>query len=369
MPVRLPEHLARKADNFPESSYGATTVILILSGGRRVRDRILGGDYIVKIGGRDITDAAQLDFALSDIRDVVSDPGSWDRVTAPFRMVSRVTAIFCAACAVLSVAAAVLLFSLRDTRGAAAAVLVGLGAALMFLGRSATSIVLPAHSWLSLALIGAGLVIMGFPTAVVAGGIAALLVVQLAANVAVVHRAAKLTLVPVAGGVVPGAEHIVQQFSAEGFRTIGAHRPTSQPIIVTVMIGPASDQLALVTDKVWEVISWFGSRSLVTINSAIAPAPSQILRQEIAGGAPSDILRAHRTALTLLERQDLRPDRFTTEAAALDTAVGLERQVLDVMASSVLTTAARMEMRSGYQTRPLGEDAASRHRISAWLAE
>ena len=70
MTLKIPDKLAEKANSFPESSYGATTVTLILSDGRLIDDVILGGDYIVKVRGRLVNDAADLEFSMSDIVDV-----------------------------------------------------------------------------------------------------------------------------------------------------------------------------------------------------------------------------------------------------------------------------------------------------------
>jgi hypothetical protein len=71
MSLRIPDRLADKALMFPESSYGATTVTLILSDGRRIDDVILaGGSDIVKVKGRLVSDAKDLDFSVTDIVDV-----------------------------------------------------------------------------------------------------------------------------------------------------------------------------------------------------------------------------------------------------------------------------------------------------------
>jgi hypothetical protein len=71
MSLRIPDALADTALMFPESSYGATTVTLILSDGRRIDDVILaGGSDIVKVKGRLVSDAKDLDFSVSDIVDV-----------------------------------------------------------------------------------------------------------------------------------------------------------------------------------------------------------------------------------------------------------------------------------------------------------
>ena len=64
---KLPQHVSAQVDTFPESSYGATTVTLVLSDGRRIERVVVGGQHIVRIGDRDITHADQLDFDVSSI--------------------------------------------------------------------------------------------------------------------------------------------------------------------------------------------------------------------------------------------------------------------------------------------------------------
>ena len=76
MSLTLPEKLADKAITFPESSYGANRVTLVLRDGRRVSEVYLGGGTeIVKIGSRAVTSPEDLGFALVDIVDVVSEVG------------------------------------------------------------------------------------------------------------------------------------------------------------------------------------------------------------------------------------------------------------------------------------------------------
>ena len=71
MSLRISDELAAKANSFPESSYGATTVTLILLDGRRIDEVVLGGaSDIVKIGGRNVSVASDLDFTISEIADV-----------------------------------------------------------------------------------------------------------------------------------------------------------------------------------------------------------------------------------------------------------------------------------------------------------
>ncbi len=54
----------------PECSYGAVRVVLVLKDARRIRNVIIGGDAICKIGNRLIQSESDLDFAISDIADV-----------------------------------------------------------------------------------------------------------------------------------------------------------------------------------------------------------------------------------------------------------------------------------------------------------
>ena len=71
MSLRISDELAAKANSFPESSYGATTVTLILSDGRRIDDVVLAGaSVIVKIGVRHVSATSDLDFSLNEIADV-----------------------------------------------------------------------------------------------------------------------------------------------------------------------------------------------------------------------------------------------------------------------------------------------------------
>jgi hypothetical protein len=71
MSLRISDELAAKANSFPESSYGATTVTLILLDGRRIDEVVLAGaSVIVKVGGRYVSVASDLDFSPNEIADV-----------------------------------------------------------------------------------------------------------------------------------------------------------------------------------------------------------------------------------------------------------------------------------------------------------
>ena len=74
MPLTLPQKFAEKTTGFPESSYGANRVTLVLADGRRVHEVFLAwGTEIVKIGTKAVAAPEDLSFALGDIVDVVSE--------------------------------------------------------------------------------------------------------------------------------------------------------------------------------------------------------------------------------------------------------------------------------------------------------
>lgn len=67
---RLPGIFGPKVASIPECSYGAVRVMLVLKNGREIRDVIIGGDAICKIGQKEINSASDLDFLISEIEDV-----------------------------------------------------------------------------------------------------------------------------------------------------------------------------------------------------------------------------------------------------------------------------------------------------------
>jgi hypothetical protein len=69
--MRLANDHAEKAAYFPESSYGVTTVTLVLGDGRRITNvRLAWGAEIVGIGDSVVNAPAQLDFDIATVRDV-----------------------------------------------------------------------------------------------------------------------------------------------------------------------------------------------------------------------------------------------------------------------------------------------------------
>ena len=67
---KLPDRFGSKVASYPECSYGAVRVRLVLRDGRRIYDVIIGGDAICKIGQRHIRSESDLDFSVADIHNV-----------------------------------------------------------------------------------------------------------------------------------------------------------------------------------------------------------------------------------------------------------------------------------------------------------
>jgi len=73
MSIEIPARFTEKAARFPESSYGATTVTIVLTDGRRISDVVLAwGRQIVRVGGMLIDKPEQLGFDLGMVQDVES---------------------------------------------------------------------------------------------------------------------------------------------------------------------------------------------------------------------------------------------------------------------------------------------------------
>lgn len=74
MPLTIPERFAERAAAFGESSYGVNRVTLVLVDGRCIRGVLLAwGSEIIKIGDAAVATSEDIDFALSDITDIVSE--------------------------------------------------------------------------------------------------------------------------------------------------------------------------------------------------------------------------------------------------------------------------------------------------------
>jgi len=70
--MELPSQLSEKTSEFPESSYGATNVVLLLKNDQRIENVVLAwGSEIVKINNVPIEEIENLNFCASDIVDVL----------------------------------------------------------------------------------------------------------------------------------------------------------------------------------------------------------------------------------------------------------------------------------------------------------
>ena len=279
---------------------------------------------------------------------------------------SKLRQAFLIACGLTAFVAAVVLFSLGDRRGAVAGAAVA-ASSLIFFGRATRSS--PLH-WLVIGLLVGAFLMLGLPMMVIIGAAFALFILQLVANVVVARHVGRITLERLAApAVMEGAEERVRQFSTAGFRVIGGYRfyTRGHLVILTAMIGPERDRLAMVTDRVWQAVSRFGTRSLLTTNSAMSPLPADILRQQVADGGPPEIVRAHNAALTLVERHAGRPEVFASDADALDAVQEVEERALAFIRGATLKTALRMETTGASRAQVLRDDSHSLYRITAWL--
>jgi hypothetical protein len=261
-----------------------------------------------------------------------------------------------------------ILLVLGDLRGAIAAGVVAVSVVVLLGGRNIAGS--SRRYWLGFGLLAGSYVILGFPLGVVGGGLIALFALHFVANVVMARRVGRLALEPLTDpAVMEGAEDVVRQFVDAGFRAIGAFRFQigTRPIILTVMIAPERSRLAVVTDKVWQIVSRFGKRSLVTSSSGIAPLSPEVLRQTLDGARPEDLIRAHATALTLIDGRSMRPDTFARDADAIDAVHALETRALRFIREGSLSAGLRMATPAGQRSPRLDEHAGAEDRIDAWL--
>ena len=269
----------------------------------------------------------------------------------------------------LAVAASGILWVLGDTRGSVAAGVVAASVVVLLGGRNIAG-GSPVMYWLGFGLLASSFLILGFPLVVIAGSLMALFALHVGVNVVSARRIGRLALEPLTHpAVMEGAEDAVQEFCGAGFRAVGAFRCriAGRPITLTVMIAPERMRLAVITDKVWQVVSRFGGRSLVTSNSGMAPLPRAVLRQHLGGARPAELIRAHATALALLDRRSIRPDTFASDTDALDAVHGLETSTLGFIRKASLMAALRMAAQPGRRSQVLEENGGAQDLIDAWL--
>jgi hypothetical protein len=275
---------------------------------------------------------------------------------------------FLVACVAAAMLASGILLYLGDMRGAIAAAIVA-ASALIFLGARGGDPTFRQRYWLGTGLLAGGLAILGFPIGIVAGALAALFALQVLINAFVARKISRITLERLdRPEVMPGAEEFVQAFSAEGFRVLGGYRFQigGRRVVLTVMAGPANERLAVVTDKVLQISSRFGTRHIVTTNSAASPVPADVLRQHVDGG-PGQLARAHEAALTLLARHSFRPDVFANAAQALEAVRDMEERAIAFVGNLSLQNAMRMETESASRSGLLEDDAHTLRRINSWM--
>lgn len=169
--------------------------------------------------------------------------------------------------------------------------------------------------------------------------------------------------------VMRGAEGFLSDFEVEGLRPIGSFRWNLRGRLVTETVLAPSDNesWAIVTDRVLDVASRFGERTLSTINGGRAQVPTDVLRQVIRRGSPADLVRAHRAALDLLARRGLQPDRFRDDADILAAVRATEERALRSAGEPSLLQLLRVAATGGDADRELGDDDESQRRIDAWL--
>lgn len=231
----------------------------------------------------------------------------------------------------------------------------------------------PAREWLTTAMLFVGIALVGSP--IFAGAILVAAVVlqtwlarRMRSRISTEFERLDRT------EVVPGAEEAVAGFEAAGFRRSGAYAgevprlPGTKRVLVSVLIGPDDDRFAIATDRVVEVVSRFGERSLLTVNSGLAPVPGSKLRQVVAGAGPAELAKAHQAALDFLAERGIEPDRFQEDDDAVEAAIEVERSAIAFGADLGIVKSLGVETRRRSSDPVLRDDDRSRARVDNWLA-
>lgn len=264
----------------------------------------------------------------------------------------------------------VFIFFAGDERFALAALLWGAGALVLATWAWGYPTAFPAREWIGLGLVAAGFAVLGL-VLVAIFGLLALFLLSVLSGRFTMRRLSGVELEVVGPEVVmPGAENQVAEFEAAGFRPVGGYQarlplPLRRKVVTTnVLAGPDGDRFAVANDRVWEVLSRFGDRWLLTTSSGLSPLPATVLRQTVAGGRPAELVRAHQTAVELIAP---RPDRFDEDAAVVDAALAHEHEGIRFVAAAPTKSALGAETRRASDNPVLGRDDLSRRRIDAWL--
>jgi hypothetical protein len=260
----------------------------------------------------------------------------------------------------------VLLFA-GEIRPALSAWLVGGGSILLVTWARG----FPTREWLTTAMLFVGIALVGSPIFALVV-LAAALFFQLWLSRRLRSRMSTDFERLDAGEIMPGAEETVAAFESAGFRRSGAYATQvprltgTRRVVVSVLTGPEDDRFAIATDRIAEIVSRFGDRSLLTINSGLASLPADKLRQIVARAAPAELAAAHQKALDLLAQRGLAPDRLAYEDDAVEAAFELERSAI-AFAAGGGGFGNGMMMRTASDP-PLRDDERSRRRIDGWLA-
>ena len=68
--LRLPEHLVKKINDFPECSFGSHRVTLILRDARLIPDAVVGVGVLKEVEGKPVNRPEDLSFDIKDVVDV-----------------------------------------------------------------------------------------------------------------------------------------------------------------------------------------------------------------------------------------------------------------------------------------------------------
>ena len=173
-----------------------------------------------------------------------------------------------------------------------------------------------------------------------------------------------------AEGVDAGAQQDVDAFVTMGYSlagTISFEVARTKTVRANLMIGPGGDRYAVVTDLVLVIISVFGSKTLVSRNSAMASLLPSALANDLQGASAGELARSHQAALDLLAEHGLTPDRIDT-SSLVETHMEREKQSI---AAAAGTAKQRLQasLRSGAGEGPLTESATAHERLLAWQAQ
>jgi hypothetical protein len=262
----------------------------------------------------------------------------------------------------------VLLLFAGEVQSAISAWLVGAGSILLVTWARG----FPAREWLTTALLFVGIALVGSPVFALLI-LAAALVFQLWLSRRMRSRISPDFEVVERNEVMPGAEDAVAAFEAAGFRRTGAYATQvprlrgTRRVVVSVLTGPERDRFAIATDRIAEVVSRFGDRWLLTINSGMAPLSADKLRQIVPRGSPADLAKAHQAALDILAGRGLTPDPLVDDDA-VGAAFELERSAIAWASGLGMGKALGIEARRMTSNAVLRDDERSGRRVDEWLA-